>query len=128
MSDKEKEELDNYFQKKYFQNKDYFKLKVDETNPWNLTRKLYNQAEDKKEKMEQDYVHFRPFPTESYYVHKDELKYYEKYPVFLTVIYDYRYLILGGVFLAFIFSMGNLYLQTDNKGKAPQKNMLNQPR
>ena len=128
MSEKEKEELDNYFQKKYFQNKDYFKLKVDETNPWNLTRKLYNQAEDKKEKMEQDYVHFRPFPTESYYVHKDELKYYEKYPVFLTVIYDYRYLILGGVFLAFIFSMGNLYLQTDNKGKTPQKNMLNQPR
>lgn len=126
ISEKEKEELDNYFQKKYFQNKDYFKLKVDETNPWNLTRKLYNQTEDKKDKIKDDYVEFHPHTSESYFVHKDEIKYYERYPLFLQVLYDYKYLIVSGVFLAFLYGFGDLFMKGNSEKKISEKKIIPQ--
>ena len=126
MSEKEKDELDNYFQKKYFQNKDYFKLKHDETNPWNLTRKLYNQTEDKKDKAQEDYVEFHPYTADSYYVHKDELKYYAKYPLYYHVLYDYRYVIVIGLFSAFVYGISDLYFKEDNKEKTPERKLLSQ--
>lgn len=125
-TEQEREELDNYFQKKYFKNKDFFKYKVDETDPWNLTKKLYNKYADKKDAEKENYVLFHEYSHRAYYEHKDDLKFSENRHVLFGVLYDYKYLIFGGILLAGIFGFGQLYLQSkkepsnENKGKSPQ--------
>jgi len=95
-TEKEKEELDNYFQKKYFKNKDYFKFKHDEDSPWNLTRKLYNQTMDNKERAKEEHVLF-DIGTEPYFASREELKYDKDRHLYMGLLYDYRYLIVGSI-------------------------------
>ena len=110
LDEEEKSKLDDYFQNKYFKNKDYFKYKTDETDPWNVTRKLYNQHRDRKEAMEEDYVVFHPFTFKAYHVHKDELKYAEDRHLFFRLLYDYRYLMLCGLILVGIFGFAEVFM------------------
>ena len=124
MSEEEKAELDNYFQKKYFQNKDYFKLKEDD-DPWNLTRKLYNKHADAKEKEQEDYVIFHNYTHKAYYVHKDDLKYGEDRHVVFGILYDYRYFLLGVLVLAGIFGIEEMYrLSKDDTSKPVTKKTM----
>jgi hypothetical protein len=119
MSAEEKTELDNYFQKKYFQNKDYFKLKEDD-DPWNFTRKLYNTHADAKQKAEEDYVIFHNYTYKAYYAHKDELKYGEDRHVVFGILYDYKYFFLGVLVLAGIFGIGEM-LKLSKEEDAPKQ-------
>ena len=111
-TEKEKEELDNYFQKKYFKNKDYFKYKVDEDSPWNLTRKLYNQTMDQKEKAQSEHVLFND-GSHPYYASKEEMKYDKDHHLVLGLLYDYRTLIAGGFLLAGGIAVNEMLFKND---------------
>ena len=115
-TEKEKEELDNYFQKKYFKNKDYFKYKSDDDNPWNLTRKLYNQTMDNKEKAQQEHVLFND-GSNPYYASAEELKYDKNHHIALGVLYDYRALIAGGILLAGGIAVNEMFFKNNDNNK-----------
>lgn len=125
INESEKEELDKYFQKKYFENRDSFKYKIDDDSPYNMTRKLYNKVQDKKENDEEEHVMFFPYTFKAYYAHKSELKYQKTRHIFMQVMYDYRVLFFTGLLLAAIFGFGNLYLQSNDYGKKPENNKKN---
>ncbi|CAD8079197.1 unnamed protein product [Paramecium sonneborni] len=66
-------EYSDYFEKQYFRNPDYFKRKVDEDSPWNISYDLYKKHYDiKKEKSE--YVLHVPTETTSYWERKEDMK------------------------------------------------------
>lgn len=67
------EEYSEYFKKQYFENPDYFKRKVDEDSPWNMSYTLYKKHYDiKKEKAE--YVFHVPTANVAYWERKVDMK------------------------------------------------------
>ena len=107
--------LDYYFQQKYFQNRDYFKTKLDDDNPWDVSRNLYNKHMDAKEKHNHDYVIFHPHTFKAYYEHRDQLKYEGERHLFFKVLYDFKYLIITGFILFNIFIIGNLLIKQNQE-------------
>lgn len=68
-------EMENYFMKKYFLNKDYFKLKnEDEDDPFHMTRKLYNKHKDMMEHRSEEYELVNKFTSYAYYKKKESPK------------------------------------------------------
>ncbi|CAD8160491.1 unnamed protein product [Paramecium pentaurelia] len=66
-------EYSDYFEKQYFRNPDYFKHKVDEDSPWNMSYNLYKKHyEIKKQKSE--YVLHVPTQTTSYWEKKSDFQ------------------------------------------------------
>jgi hypothetical protein len=119
--------LDDYFQQKYFKNRDYFKTKMEDDNPWDFSRKLYNKHMDEKEKASKDYVLFHPHTFKAYYEHKDELKYEGERHIFFKVLYDFKYLIISGFILFNIFIIGNLLIrQNQEKAEVEALSRVNQ--
>jgi len=107
------EELSAYFQNKYFKNKDYFKKKTSGDNPFDLTRKLYNQNIDQKVKMQEDYVMFHEFTYKAYYEHKDDVKFGEDRHIVFKLIYDFRYLILTSILGATVYGIYSGFSRDD---------------
>lgn len=113
--------LNEYFQKKYFENKEYYKNKVQDDNPFDMTRKLYNQHMDRKEEMDKNYVQFHPHTFKAYYEHKDELKYSSNRHILFKVLYDFRYLLLVGFILCNIFIIGQVFIEANQEKTKVQK-------
>ena len=67
------EEEVKYFDKQYFKNKEYFKRKVDEDSPFNMSERLYRKHHDMSKENKKWSVH-HPYESVAYYVHEDEWK------------------------------------------------------
>lgn len=119
--------MNDYFKKKYFENKDYYKNKGDNDNPWDLTRKLYTQHEERKDKMAEDYVIFHANTPNAYYEHKDNIKFSEDRHIVFKVLYDFKYLILLGFVMFNLMIVGNFVITNNqDKTKVQQNEVVKQ--
>lgn len=56
----------------YFSNKEYFKRKVNEDDPFSLSEKLFMKHQRVQEAKDENILH-NPFPEVAYYVRKEDL-------------------------------------------------------
>ncbi|KAL4464046.1 hypothetical protein ABPG74_005983 [Tetrahymena malaccensis] len=65
------EQAFDYFEKKYFGNKDFFKKNVIDDDEYELTMKLYKKHKEEVTEKKKDYIEFMSFSSNNYFVHKD---------------------------------------------------------
>ena len=117
---KEDEQMFDYFEKKYFKNKDFFNKPVSDDNPFEVTRKLQRQKIEGIKRKRDDYIMYYPFTWKAYYEKKPGLKTdddddegvqtvginlrKQKIYSYLNLLHDFRYPILFGLFALTLYA------------------------
>ncbi len=116
---KEDEQMFDYFDKKYFKNKEFFNKPVTDDSPFEVTRKLQRQKIEGIKRKRDDYVMYYPFTWKAYYEKRPGLKTEEddedddvlrkklqkqKFVTYLSLLHDFRYPILFGFFALTLYA------------------------